>query len=96
MKDRLAAVREHETPGIMPVTEDEAHDHLKRTLAGSEWGVIRGYHVLRHSFISACASRAIDQRLIDQWVGHQTDEQRTRYRQLYPSVQTEVLKSVFG
>ena len=54
MKERLTAVRERERPGIMPLTEDKAHDHLKRTLAGSEWDVIRGYHVLRHSFISAC------------------------------------------
>jgi integrase len=96
MKDRLAGVNERERPGIMPLTEDEAHDHLKRTLAGSEWDVIRGYHVLRHSFISACASRGIDQRLIDEWVGHQTDEQRGRYRHLYPSVQAEELKSLFG
>ena len=80
----------------MPLTEDEAPDHLKRTLAESEWDVIRGYHVLRRSFISACASRGIDQRLIDEWVGHQTDEQRRRYRHLYPSVQAEALKSVFG
>ena len=35
MKERLACVRERERPGIMPLTEDEAHDHLKRTLARS-------------------------------------------------------------
>ena len=33
-----------------PITRDEAHDHFKRTLAGSKWEVIRGWHVLRHSF----------------------------------------------
>ena len=38
----------------------------------------------------------IDQRLIDEWVGHSTEEQRRRYRHLYPSVQAEALKSVFG
>jgi hypothetical protein len=26
-----------------PITPDEAHDHFKRTLAGSKWGVIRGW-----------------------------------------------------
>ena len=51
MRDRLAGVRQRERPGIMALTEDEAHDHLKRTLAGSEWEVMRGYHVLRHSLI---------------------------------------------
>jgi integrase len=79
-----------------PVTRDEAHDHLKRTLAGSKWAVLRGYHVLRHSFISACASKGVDQRLLDEWVGHQTDEQRRRYRHLYPSVQREAIAAVFG
>jgi hypothetical protein len=31
----------------MPLSEYEAHDHLKRTLAASEWDVIREYDVLR-------------------------------------------------
>jgi integrase len=96
VNERLATVRERMQPGIVPLTEDEASDHLKRTLARSEWKVVRGYHALRHSFISACASRGIDQRLIDEWVGHQSEEQRQRYRHLYPSVQAEALRSVFG
>ena len=94
--DRLETVRPRERPAIAPLTEHEAHDHLKRTLAGSEWAVVRGWHVFRHSFIGACASRGVDQRLIDEWVGHQTDEQRRRYRHLYPSVQAEAIRSVFG
>jgi len=28
------------------------------------WEVLRGWHVLRHSFISNCASRGVDQRLL--------------------------------
>jgi integrase len=95
-KARLAGIRERERPGILPLTEDEAGDHLKRLLTGSKWKVVRGYHTLRHSFISACASRGIDQRLIDEWVGHQSEEQRRRYRHLYPSVQADALRSVFG
>ena len=95
-KARLAGVRERERPGILPLTEDEARHHLKRTLAGSEWEVVRGYHIFRHSFISACASRGVDQRLIDEWVGHQSEEQRRRYRHLYPRCQAEAIKSVFG
>src|SRR5208337_2499212 len=39
-KARLAGVIERERPGILPLTEDEAADHLKRTLAGSEWEVV--------------------------------------------------------
>ncbi len=93
---RRANVRDRESPGVLPLTEDEARHHLERTLAGSEWEVVRGYHIFRHSFISACASRGIDQRLIDEWVGHQSEEQRRRYRHLYPSVQADALRSVFG
>ena len=93
---RRASVRERDRPGILPLTEDEAGDHLKRTLSRSDWEVVRGYHTLRHSFISACASRGVDQRLIDEWVGHQSEEQRRRYRHLYPGVQAEAMKGVFG
>ncbi len=93
---RLKTVRNREGVGVTPLTKDEAHDHLKRTLAGSPWAVVRGYHTLRHSFISACASRGVDQRLIQEWVGHLTSEVHKRYAHLYPSVQADALRSVFG
>ncbi|HYT93290.1 MAG TPA: site-specific integrase [Gemmataceae bacterium] len=97
LKGRLAGVKARaERPAAAGLTKDEAHDHFKRTLAGGKWGVLRGYHILRHSFISACASRGVDQRLIDEWVGHTTEEMRKRYRHLYPSTQQDALKSVFG
>jgi integrase len=50
----------------VPVTRDEAHDHLRRTLAGSPWSVLRGWHVFRHSFASNCAAVGVDQRVIDE------------------------------
>jgi len=93
---RMKTIRNREGAGINPITRDEAHDHLKRTMACSPWSVIRGYHTLRHSFISACASKGIDQRLIQEWVGHLTAEVHKRYSHLYPSVQAEAIKSVFG
>ena len=73
------------------VTPDEAHDHFKRTVAGSKWASLRGYHVLRHSFISALASEGVDQRVIDEIVGHQSEQQRKRYRHLYPKVMKEAI-----
>lgn len=79
-----------------PITRDEAHDHFKRTLAGSKWEVIRGWHIFRHTFVSLAASAGVDQRHIDEWVGHQTDEQRKRYRHLLPSAQQEAIRLVFG
>jgi len=82
--------------GPTAVTKDEAHDHFKRTVADSKWRVLRGYHVLRHSFISALASEGVDQRVIDEVVGHQSEEQRKRYRHLYPGVMREAIARVFG
>jgi integrase len=96
LKDRLAGIAIRERPGILPLTIDEVSDHFRQTVNSGAWAVLPGLHCLRHSFISACASKGIDQRLIDEWVGHQTDEQRRRYRHLYPSVQAEALRSVFG
>jgi integrase len=96
-KGRMAGVKARsKRPGAGGLTKDEAHDHFKRTLAGSKWEVLRGFHLLRHSFISACASKGVDQRLIDEWVGHTTEEMRKRYRHLYPSAQQDALKTVFG
>jgi integrase len=96
VKERIAGVTERARQGILPLTEDEAADHLRRTLKGSKWSVIRGYHILRHSFVSALASKGVDQRIIDELVGHQSEEQRRRYRHLYPATIKEAVMSVFG
>jgi integrase len=95
-KGRKATVRQRDEQPPAPLTQKEAHDHFKRTLAGSKWEVLKGWHVLRHSFISACASKGTDQRLIDEWTGHSTEEQRKRYRHLWPSTQQQAILNVFG
>jgi integrase len=95
-KGRLATVRRRNLPAAGTLTKDEAHDHMKRTLGGSKWAVVKGFHVLRHSFISACASKGVDQRLIDEWTGHSTEEQRRRYRHLYPTTQRAAIQGVFS
>lgn len=82
--------------GPAAVTKDEAHDHFRRTMTDSKWKVMRGFHVLRHSFISALASEGVDQRVIDEIVGHQSEEQRKRYRHLYPQVMKAAIDRVFG
>jgi integrase len=46
----------------IPISHDMVHDHFKRTLAGSKWARMRGWHCLRHSFASNCAAKGIDQR----------------------------------
>jgi integrase len=79
-----------------PLTRDEAGDHFKRTLAGSKWDKLRGWHVFRHSFASNCAAKNVDQRVIDEWMGHQTEEMRRRYRHLFPHQQQAAIRLVFG
>jgi integrase len=83
-------------PGDQPMTPQAAHHAFARVTEDSKWKVLKGYHVLRHSFISGLASKGVDQRIIDDFVGHQTEEQRRRYRHLYPSTQQEAIKLIFG
>jgi len=77
-----------------PLTVKSASHHFKQTLAGTDWEKIRGWHVFRHSFISNCAAQGIDQRIIDAWVGHQTDEMRRRYTHLFPDSEQKAIRSV--
>ena len=82
--------------GLENITSSEAHWHFKQTLKGSQWGKIKGFHAFRHSFASNLAAAGIDQRLIDEWMGHQTEEMRRRYRHLFPDQQRQAIDSVFG
>jgi integrase len=82
--------------GAEPLAPQTMQKAFVRAVKGSKWSVMKGWHVLRHTFISALASRGVDQRLIDGFVGHQTEEQRRRYRHLYPSTQEAAIKMVFG
>lgn len=96
LSGRLATVTKRERPGFLPLTIHEVSDHFRRTINASEWCIVPGLHCLRHSFISACASKGLDQRVIDEWTGHSTEEQRRRYRHLYPDTQRTAITSVFG
>jgi len=78
-----------------PITRNEANDHFRRTLRGSKWERVPGWHCLRHSFISNLASQGVDQRMIDEFVGHSTDAMRRRYRHLFPDMKAAELKRVF-
>lgn len=61
-----------------PIAPREAHHYFRRALRLCPWKGLKGWHVFRHSFISALASRGVDQRIIDDIVGHQTEQQRRR------------------
>jgi len=78
------------------ITPREAMNYFDRALRVSKWKVLRGLHVFRHRFISALASKGVDQRIIDDLVGHSTEEQRRRYRHLFPDIKQQAMIGVFG
>lgn len=80
----------------VPLTTHEAHHHFRRTLDGTKWKTLRGWHVFRHSFCSNCAATGIDQRIINAWVGHLSDDMVRRYRHLLPDQQQAAIATVFG
>lgn len=79
-----------------PMTADQAQHYFQNALADSKWKVLRGWHVLRHSFCSNCARRNVPDLIIDRWMGHQGNEPiKQRYRHLFPSDETVLIRSLF-
>jgi integrase len=81
---------------LAALTVGDAHRAFKRVFVDSKWSKLRGWHVFRHSFCSNAAAAGIDQRIINGWVGHQTEEMVRRYRHLIPSQQQEAIQQVFS
>jgi integrase len=92
----LLAADGKEANEFEPIRVDQGTDFLRRCLSGTDWRKIRGWHVFRHSFISNCASKGIDQRMIDTWSGHQTEEMRRRYTHLFPDSQQDAMRILFS
>jgi integrase len=69
---------------------------FRRALKGSKWERLRGFHTFRHSFASNLAAAGVDQRVIDELMGHQTDAMRHRYRHLFPDQRQKAVQSVFA
>jgi len=67
------------------ITMHQAVDRWKDVTRRTAWSGLKGYHVLRHSFCSNLAAAGVSPAIIDKWVGHQTIEQRERYRHLHPA-----------
>ncbi len=96
-KGRMKTIRLRDgIPGPESLTVDECHIHFKKTLAGSKWEVVKGLHTLRHSVASCLAAAGVDQRIIDDMLGHVSEEMRRRYRHLTPSAKTQAVVAVFG
>jgi integrase len=96
LEGRRATITARATRPIEPLTPNEAHNHLKRALSDTDWSEVRGWHFFRHGFISACATMGIDQRFIEEFAGHMSEEISRRYRHLYPSTKYDAIKKVFG
>ena len=62
----------------------------------SKWEKLHGWHVFRHSFCSNCAAKGIDQRIINAWVGHLSEDMVRRYAILLPDQNQAAIQSVFA
>ncbi len=78
------------------LTPDQTNSVFRQAVTNSKWRKLSGWHCLRHSFISNLACLGTDQRIIDEFVGHTTEEMRRRYRHLFPNVKNSAIERVFG
>lgn len=78
-----------------PVAPDEALRAFEQTAADSKWKVLRGWHVLRHSFASICAMKGLRESTISKWTGHETESMKQRYRHLFPEVTKAEMRRLF-
>jgi integrase len=83
-----------------PLDPDRANRCFWQPLRGTAWCLNSkrnwfkvGFHTYRHSFASNLAARGVDQRLIDEWMGHQTEAMRRRYRHLFPKDRRDAIRS---
>jgi integrase len=91
-KDRDGALFVHNG---QPLTRKAMAYHFGETLTGSKWQHLRGWHCFRHSMASILASDGVDQRIIDEILGHQTVEMQRRYRHLSPDKIKESVVAAF-
>jgi integrase len=100
LRGELAAWRERrprgqyvigEPDGAGPITPDRANRVFWQPMRKTPWGLDNGrdlfkvgFHTYRHSFASNLAAAGVDQRVIDELMGHTTEAMRKRYRHLFP------------
>ncbi|MBN1908507.1 MAG: tyrosine-type recombinase/integrase, partial [Pirellulales bacterium] len=80
----------------VPITPDEANETFEQTTANGKWDVLRGWHVLRHSFASICAMKGLRESTIGKWMGHETEAMKQRYRHLFPEVTKAEMGRLFA
>jgi integrase len=109
LKKELLAWRERRPRGqyviceattLEPINNDQANRCFRRPMRHTEWCLDNarnwfkiGFHTYRHSFASNLAAAGIDQRVIDEWMGHQTLAMRKRYQHLFPKDRRSAIAS---
>jgi integrase len=68
---------------------------FRRVCDDTDYAVLKGWHTFRHSFASNLAAAGTDQRLISEFMGHQTPEQEQRYRHLFPETKRKAVAALF-
>jgi integrase len=109
MTPRVEAVMKEYFAGVHPggalafcsvadrtLTDGQTWKAFRMGVKGSKWHVLRGYHAFRHSFASNLAAAGVDQRVIDELMGHTTIEMQKRYRHLFPDQRRAAILTVFG
>ena len=66
------------------------------SLTGSRFKVLPGWHALRHSFASILASKGIDQRIINKFMGHLDEKTVDRYRHLYRETGRDAVEALLA
>lgn len=84
------------TANRKPIGPRMATKYFHAALAGSKWSVVPGFHCFRHSMASIMASKGIDQRLINDILGHSTEDMVRRYRHLFPQRKEQAVAQLFA
>ena len=86
---------------LQELNSNDANRAFRQPMLKSHWCLNRherrfkiGFHTYRHSFASNLAAAGVDQRIIDEFMGHQTEAMRKRYRHLYPGKRREAIEKL--
>jgi site-specific recombinase XerD len=77
--------------GGQPLDDRTSREAFKAITKNSRWSILRGYHVLRHSFASNLAMKGVDDRIVRKLMGHQSEEMTLRYQHLFPEKQIDAI-----
>ncbi|MCE9567783.1 MAG: tyrosine-type recombinase/integrase [Planctomycetes bacterium] len=89
-----------ESDGSGPISNDRANRVFWQPMRKTGWCLDNGrdlfkvgFHTYRHSFASNLAGAGVDQRVIDEFMGHTTEAMRKRYRHLFPKAKKSAIES---